>query len=239
MLKQKNMLHIPVESLLTLSERWLNPFLAAILNIALSACTFLRSLLASSFQWGGRSCWDKEDYQATRGLLMTFRSSGRDTVISSAVNLWPRVRYRRWAAAPSPLPPSQFPAVGFTHPSYEGWNDPNRPTNKWMPHPGAPAPKRPRIVELDVDTADKLSELVAATAVVDLSPAGDATAVIEEAPNGGGDLAPPPRRKSFSKLRRRLSQTFRFSLNGSLAELSGGFERPERSSNGKKSSSSN
>ena len=92
------------------------------------------------------------------------------------------------------------------------------------------------IVELEVDTADKLSELVAATAVVDLSPAGDATAVIEEAPNGGGDLAPPPRRKSFSKLRRRLSQTFRFSLNGSLAELSGGFERPERSSNGKNAS---
>jgi len=32
--------------------------------------------------------------------------------------------------------------------------------------------------------------------------------------------APPPRRKSFSKLRRRLSQTFRFSFNGSLSEFS-------------------
>jgi len=35
--------------------------------------------------------------------------------------------------------------------------------------------------------------------------------------------APPPRRKSFSKLRRRLSQTFRFSFNGSLSEFSHSF----------------
>jgi len=35
--------------------------------------------------------------------------------------------------------------------------------------------------------------------------------------------APPPRRKSFSKLRRRLSQTFRFSFNGSLSEFSSAF----------------
>merc|ERR1719192_1546638 len=36
----------------------------------------------------------------------------------------------------------------------------------------------------------------------------------------GRSMAPPPRRKSFSKLRRRLSQTFRFSFNGSLSEFS-------------------
>jgi len=36
----------------------------------------------------------------------------------------------------------------------------------------------------------------------------------------GSHDAPPPRRKSFSKLRRRLSQTFRFSFNGSLSEFS-------------------
>ena len=43
-------------------------------------------------------------------------------------------------------------------------------------------------------------------------------------------LAPPPRRKSFSKLRRRLSQTFRFSFNGSLSEFPHSFvirEEPE------------
>jgi len=28
----------------------------------------------------------------------------------------------------------------FTHPIFEGWNDPNRPLNKWMPKPGEPAP---------------------------------------------------------------------------------------------------
>merc|ERR1719208_414666 len=36
----------------------------------------------------------------------------------------------------------------------------------------------------------------------------------------GSHDAPPPRRKSFSKLRRRLSQTFRVSFNGSLSEFS-------------------
>ena len=48
--------------------------------------------------------------------------------------------------------------------------------------------------------------------------------------NGRG-MAPPPRRKSFSKLRRRLSQTFRFSFNGSLSEFPHSFvirEEPER-----------
>lgn len=30
--------------------------------------------------------------------------------------------------------------VGFAHPSFEGWNDPKRPPNKWMPMPGKPAP---------------------------------------------------------------------------------------------------
>lgn len=39
----------------------------------------------------------------------------------------------------------------------------------------------------------------------------------------GTQDAPPPRRKSFSKLRRRLSQTFRFSFNGSLSEFSSAF----------------
>jgi hypothetical protein len=33
---------------------------------------------------------------------------------------------------------------------------------------------------------------------------------VGHSPNGGGMALPPPRRKSFSKLRRRLSQTFRF-----------------------------
>ena len=75
------------------------------------------------------------------------------------------------------------------------------------------------ILELELD---KVTEIDA----VGLSPRGDADH--ESAGN-----APPPRRKSFSKLRRRLSQTFRFSLNGSLAELSGGFgDRTERVSNG-------
>ena len=78
------------------------------------------------------------------------------------------------------------------------------------------------VLEIDLD---KVGELDA----VGLSPRGDPNH--ETAGN-----APPPRRKSFSKLRRRLSQTFRFSLNGSLAELSGGFgDRTERTSNGKNS----
>ena len=47
----------------------------------------------------------------------------------------------------------------------------------------------------------------------------------------GRSMAPPPRRKSFSKLRRRLSQTFRFSFNGSLSEFPHSFvikEEPDR-----------
>jgi len=72
-------------------------------------------------------------------------------------------------------------------------------------------------VELEIDKVGELSSL---------SPRGS----LDQS-----NLAPPPRRKSFSRLRRRLSQTFRFSLNGSLAELSGGFssgtfgERQEKS----------
>lgn len=31
--------------------------------------------------------------------------------------------------------------IGFTHPSYEGWNDPNRPLSKWEPKPGMPPPQ--------------------------------------------------------------------------------------------------
>ena len=64
-------------------------------------------------------------------------------------------------------------------------------------------------VELEIDKVGELSSL---------SPRGSS---LEQ--GNGNNLAPPPRRKSFSRLRRRLSQTFRFSLNGSLAELSGPF----------------
>ena len=64
-------------------------------------------------------------------------------------------------------------------------------------------------VELEIDKVGELSSL---------SPRGGISL-----DQSGNNLAPPPRRKSFSRLRRRLSQTFRFSLNGSLAELSGGF----------------
>ena len=52
-----------------------------------------------------------------------------------------------------------------------------------------------------------------------------------QALDNGRGMAPPPRRKSFSKLRRRLSQTFRFSFNGSLSEFPHSFvirEEPER-----------
>ena len=52
-----------------------------------------------------------------------------------------------------------------------------------------------------------------------------------QARDNGRGMAPPPRRKSFSKLRRRLSQTFRFSFNGSLSEFPHSFvirEEPER-----------
>ena len=69
------------------------------------------------------------------------------------------------------------------------------------------------------DSEDKLSEL---SSDVRMSP---------EAEQG----APPPRRKSFSKLRRRLSQTFRLSFNGSLSEFSQSFninENGEERSNG-------
>ena len=55
---------------------------------------------------------------------------------------------------------------------------------------------------------------------LELDAAGDLR-MSPEAEQGGG--APPPRRKSFSKLRRRLSQTFRFSFNGSLSEFSHSF----------------
>ena len=64
-------------------------------------------------------------------------------------------------------------------------------------------------VELEIDKVGELSSL---------SPRGSS---LEQ--GNGNNLAPPPHRKSFSRLRRRLSQTFRFSLNGSLAELSGPF----------------
>lgn len=30
--------------------------------------------------------------------------------------------------------------IGFTHPSYEGWDDPHRGPSKWVPHGGKPAP---------------------------------------------------------------------------------------------------
>ena len=100
------------------------------------------------------------------------------------------------------------------------------------------------IVEVDLDL-DKVAELSS------LSPrggsSGGAEAVagnnvggvvvgggggVECAPRGGAggvECAPPPRRKSLSKLRRRLSQTFRFNLNGSLAELSAGGGLGDRS----------
>jgi hypothetical protein len=64
-------------------------------------------------------------------------------------------------------------------------------------------------VELEIDKVGELSSL---------SPRG----CVSLDAGAGNNLAPPPRRKSFSRLRRRLSQTFRFSLNGSMAELSGG-----------------
>ena len=60
--------------------------------------------------------------------------------------------------------------------------------------------------------SDKIDlELVDSLADLRMSP---------EARDHGRGMAPPPRRKSFSKLRRRLSQTFRFSFNGSLSEFS-------------------
>jgi len=56
---------------------------------------------------------------------------------------------------------------------------------------------------------------------VELDGVGDLRMSPEAEQERGG--APPPRRKSFSKLRRRLSQTFRFSFNGSLSEFSNSF----------------
>ena len=74
----------------------------------------------------------------------------------------------------------------------------------------------PRMSEksLDLELVDSLSDLR-------MSP---------QARDNGRGMAPPPRRKSFSKLRRRLSQTFRFSFNGSLSEFPHSFvirEEPE------------
>ena len=62
---------------------------------------------------------------------------------------------------------------------------------------------------------------------------GDSLADLRMSPKAeeGRGMAPPPRRKSFSKLRRRLSQTFRFSFNGSLSEFPHSFvikEEPDR-----------
>ena len=75
--------------------------------------------------------------------------------------------------------------------------------------------------KIDLELVDSLSDLR-------MSP---------QAHDNGRGMAPPPRRKSFSKLRRRLSQTFRFSFNGSLSEFPHSFvirEEPEaeRQSNG-------
>jgi len=42
---------------------------------------------------------------------------------------------------------------------------------------------------------------------------------ILEVPNQPDIHAPPPRRRGLSKLRRRLSQTFRLSLNGSISDF--------------------
>ena len=61
--------------------------------------------------------------------------------------------------------------------------------------------------------------------IVDLDVELDGVADLRMSPEAEQDRgrAPPPRRKSFSKLRRRLSQTFRFSFNGSLSEFSNSF----------------
>jgi len=71
--------------------------------------------------------------------------------------------------------------------------------------------------KIDLELVDSLSDLR-------MSPQAP------EAGRGLARMAPPPRRKSFSKLRRRLSQTFRFSFNGSLSEFPHSFvirEEPE------------
>ena len=43
--------------------------------------------------------------------------------------------------------------------------------------------------------------------------------------------APPPRRRSLSKLRRRLSRTFRLSFSGSLSDFAHTFTIDERAEN--------
>ena len=43
--------------------------------------------------------------------------------------------------------------------------------------------------------------------------------------------APPPRRRSLSKLRRRLSRTFRLSFSGSLSDFAHNFTIDERGEN--------
>jgi len=67
------------------------------------------------------------------------------------------------------------------------------------------------VIDLEVEPVDKLGEL-------SMSPGLSSSLQAQQAQD-----APPPRRKSFSKLRRRLSQTFRFSFNGSLSEISHSF----------------
>ena len=54
--------------------------------------------------------------------------------------------------------------------------------------------------------------------------------------NGGSNPefdsgAPPPRRRSLSKLRRRLSRTFRLSFSGSLSDFAHNFTIDERGEN--------
>ena len=72
---------------------------------------------------------------------------------------------------------------------------------------------------------EKVIEGVVMSDIVDLELELDGVGDLRMSPEAeqerGG--APPPRRKSFSKLRRRLSQTFRFSFNGSLSEFSHSF----------------
>ena len=73
---------------------------------------------------------------------------------------------------------------------------------------------RPQSVLMLMDPLVRMSELAALES--------DSVADLRMSPETGEQergLAPPPRRKSFSKLRRRLSQTFRFSFNGSLTEF--------------------
>jgi len=77
----------------------------------------------------------------------------------------------------------------------------------------------------DSEVFEKVIEGVVMSDIVDLELELDGVGDLRMSPEAeqerGG--APPPRRKSFSKLRRRLSQTFRFSFNGSLSEFSHSF----------------